>query len=258
MPDPDEWDQCVDEIVDDPPEESKKPYRIQSEASLRALADATSTYTPPRALPSSIAACEKCLQSTSMPPLHAAAYQGHVECAQALMDHSPEYDRQHRTPLFYACAGNQADCCTLLLRRRRDWVDAIDSHGDNAVHVSCFFGWAKPLECVLQNGAKFHVSNGKGYYPAHLSKNPACLELLSSFGDDLMQGDSMGRSPLFIACARNRIECVEFLCRWNFQVHSYMLEQPDSRGDLPLHAAACNGSTSCIEASRCVDRHVTL
>lgn len=157
-------------------------------------------------------------------------------------------DKQTRTPLFYACAANKVDCVSLIVLRQSSWLDDTDDQLDTCVHVCCFFGWKDCLERLLQSGANPHVKNAKGFRPSHIAKTPACLQLLLSYGDDLIQGDVLGRSPLFTACARSRDECVAYLCQWDYDSsQSWMMEQQDDRGDRPIHAAACNGSLGCIQ-----------
>eukprot|EP00644_Phytophthora_capsici_P009792 jgi/Phyca11/131627/e_gw1.108.53.1 len=117
---------------------------------------------------------------------------------------------------------------------------------DTPVHVCCFFGWYSCLQLLLDAGADPHGRNAKGFKPSHLAATPECLEALLAYGDDLLQGDKLGRSPLFVACARNRVACVEFLCAWNNQSRSWMLELEDQRGDRAIHAAACNGSADSL------------
>uniref|UniRef100_K3WXH4 WW domain-containing protein n=1 Tax=Globisporangium ultimum (strain ATCC 200006 / CBS 805.95 / DAOM BR144) TaxID=431595 RepID=K3WXH4_GLOUD len=204
-----------------------------------------------------------------MPPMHCAAYSGHTECLAVLLQQDSnhhhkdlqasamtsntqqqrrqELDKKHRTPLFYACATNKMDCLTLLLHYRSDWRDLPDKQLDTPVHVCCFFGWHECLVQLLDAGADPHVRNAKGFKPSHIAKTKECLELLLTYGDDLLQGDKLGRTPLFVASARDRALCVEFLCAWNHQTHSWMLEQEDQRGDRPIHAAACNGSVEALE-----------
>ncbi|KAL3659413.1 hypothetical protein V7S43_015684 [Phytophthora oleae] len=196
--------------------------------------------------------CSQCSTSREMPPMHCAAYSGHVTCLELLLhgdqgEKQPSHlDKKQRTPLFYACAANRLDCCALLARVRRVWLNTADRQMDTPVHVCCFFGWFKCLQLLLDAGADPHGRNAKGFKPSHLAATPECLEALLAYGDDLLQGDKLGRSPLFVACARNRVACVEFLCAWNNQSRSWMLELEDQRGDRAIHAAACNGSTDSL------------
>ncbi|EEY59275.1 uncharacterized protein PITG_21181 [Phytophthora infestans T30-4] len=202
--------------------------------------------------------CLQCSKSREMPPMHCAAYNGHVTCLELLLrkaDAETEaqgkkktnwLDKKQRTPLFYACAANRLECGALLARERRVWLNSPDRQMDTPVHVCCFFGWHQCLQLLLDAGADPHGRNAKGFKPSHLAATPECLEALLAFGDDLLQGDKLGRSPLFVACARDRVSCVKFLCAWNNQSRSWMLELEDERGDRAIHAAACNGSTGSV------------
>ncbi|GAB9476548.1 hypothetical protein Gpo141_00013611, partial [Globisporangium polare] len=214
---------------------------------------------------SATGACDKCTSNKEMPPMHCAAYSGHAQCLEALLiedaeraisttshqqqqtQKRQELDKKHRTPLFYACAANRMDCVALLLVHRASWRDLPDKQLDTPVHVCCFFGWHDCLAKLLDAGANPHGRNAKGFKPSHIAKTKDCLALLLSFGDDLLQGDKLSRTPLFVASARDRTPCVEFLCAWNHQTRSWMLEQEDQRGDRPIHAAACNGSVAALE-----------
>jgi hypothetical protein len=198
--------------------------------------------------------CDRCLGNKEMPSLHFAAYSGHLNCLESLLlddqtKKNQELDKKSRTPLFYACAANRIDCCSALLSKRSLWLDLPDKQLDTPVHVCCFFGWHHCLQKLLDAGANPHVRNAKGFKPSHIAKTKECLELLLSYGDDLLQGDKLGRSPLFVACARDRFSCVEYLCCWNHQTHSWMMDQEDQRGDRPIHAAACNGSVESLKVS---------
>ncbi len=81
--------------------------------------------------------------------------------------------------------------------------------------------------------------------PAHLACSVECLEVLYKYGSDMAALDCNGRSPLFVACAMNRDDIVEYLINALDQDETSLLIR-DNRGDTPLHAAACNGSVDCL------------
>lgn len=155
--------------------------------------------------------CAQCSKSREMPPMHCAAYTGHVTCLELLLQKadveaesaddqgkkkkSTWLDKKQRTPLFYVCAANRLECCALLARVRRLWLNTADRQMDTPVHVCCFFGWHQCLQLLLDAGADPHGRNAKGFKPSHLAATPECLEALLAFGDDLLQGDKLGRSP---------------------------------------------------------------
>ena len=55
--------------------------------------------------------------------------------------------------------------------------------------------------------------------------------------------DGAGRTPLFCACATNRLECLLYL----LEIDDQAIDTPDVRGDTPMHAACCNGFANCVE-----------
>ncbi|ETV99402.1 hypothetical protein, variant 1 [Aphanomyces invadans] len=247
-------DETKPAVVKPTPVVQKAMYKINSYTALTKLDKGNKQATPAETRRTSVkpvadTVCSRCTGSKDMPSMHFAAYAGHTSCLAILIQDTGfvAQDKHHRTPLFYACASNQAECTKLLIEKRPQWIDMPDSQLDTPVHVSCFFGWEACLEVLLEAGANPHVRNAKGFRPSHITKTPACLKILVSHGDDLLQGDKLGRTPLFVACTRNRVDCVEFLCQWNYQVHSWMLEQEDDRSDRPIHAAACNGSIGSLE-----------
>lgn len=61
----------------------------------------------------------------------------------------------------------------------------------------------------------------------------------------LLAQDLDSRTPLFMACASDRLEKAEFLCEL-LEYAGQDLGEADKRGDTPIHAAACNGSTACL------------
>eukprot|EP00752_Nemacystus_decipiens_P001469 g1445.t1 len=81
--------------------------------------------------------------------------------------------------------------------------------------------------------------------PAHLAANNDVLEVLSQHGANLNAKDADLRTPLFVACASDRLEKAEFLCEL-LEYADQDLGEADKRGDTPMHAAAYNGSTACL------------
>lgn len=81
--------------------------------------------------------------------------------------------------------------------------------------------------------------------PAHLSGSVDCLEVLYKYGANMAAVDENGRSPLFVACAMNRSDVAEYLINCLDETETSLLTK-DTRGDTPLHAAACNGSVDTL------------
>lgn len=127
--------------------------------------------------------------------------------------------------------------------------------------------------------------NNMGMTCCHVANSSKCLEILLQYRGDITILDNDGRNPLFVACALNRPDCVDFLINnldsqlgyhtksqlaleyqkclseTNKEVvtntnkrnstntvdaSSLYLMKRDNRGDTPLHAAACNGNVDCL------------
>ena len=78
-----------------------------------------------------------------------------------------------------------------------------------------------------------------------MAQNVSCLSALYESGYDFKSLDYSGRTPLFVACALNRIDCAQFILDC-LEAPEHFLILQDNRGDTPLHAAACNGSVECV------------
>jgi ankyrin repeat protein len=99
---------------------------------------------------------------------------------------------------------------------------------------------------------------------SHLAKERRVLELLAERGASMTAEDKQLRTPLFIACALDRwiscsrddptpaaylraprsLGCAQFLCE--VLDDEADLNHQDTRGDTPMHAAACNGAMQCL------------
>lgn len=78
-----------------------------------------------------------------------------------------------------------------------------------------------------------------------MAQNIHCLRVLYEAGYDFRTLDYSGRTPLFVACALNRIDCAQYILDCLETPEQDLIVQ-DNRGDTPLHAAACNGSVECV------------
>ena len=74
----------------------------------------------------------------------------------------------------------------------------------------------------------------------------AVVQILYDAGADLYSKCKQKRSPLFVACAMNRVDCADFICEI-IEIEGGSFQEIDKRGDTPLHASACNGSVACCK-----------
>ena len=185
-----------------------------------------------------------------LPAPHLAAAHGDVKRLQEMCRLNIQLlcslDESCRTPLFYAVAYNKFDATEFLIKKCPETTLQADQNGDLPLHVACSAGTLRCVDVLVETmGNHISCQNNMGLSPVHLARNRDCLEVLYAHGLDFSVVDENGRSPLFIACAMNRSDCAEYIinCLDNDESAIY---QSDSRGDTPLHAAACNGSDECV------------
>ena len=97
-----------------------------------------------------------------------------------------------------------------------------DWGGDSALHAAASEGHARCCTLLLESahtrpflslpqGAFANLPNKKGLTAAHLAGNCDVLFSLIRFDVDLGRSDNWGRSPLFTACALNKLDCAEYI-----------------------------------------------
>eukprot|EP01041_Mallomonas_annulata_P005388 gene5388-10775_t len=185
-----------------------------------------------------------------LPAPHAAGAKGDLNGLKELKRLNPtlltSFDESHRTPLFYAVAYDKFEAAEYLINENAEMACIPDLNGDWPLHAATSAGSAQCVELLLKTmGTNLNCKNSMDMTPAHLVRNRACLELLYSYGCDITTTDANGRSPLFVACAMNRADVAEYLIEFLDSDES-SLYVGDTRGDTPLHAAACNGSADCV------------
>ena len=188
-----------------------------------------------------------------LPAPHAAAARGDLDKLHILARMDPtllaSFDEAGRCPLFYSVAYEQASVTSYLLDIAPECIHQTDAHGDTPLHAGASSGSIVCLKMIIdalkECRGSVNPRNSMGMTPVHLAMNASVLSLLYEAGADLTAVDKSDRSGLFVAAAMNRKDCVEFLldCLDGDDDALYM---QDSRGDTPLHAAACNGAEDCL------------
>lgn len=188
-----------------------------------------------------------------LPAPHAAAARGDLDKLSSLARMDPSlltsFDEAGRSPLFYAVAYNRASATSYLLGAAPECIHQTDAHGDTPLHAGASGGSdacvSLIIEALQEHGGDMNPRNSMGMTPVHLAMSAKVLKLLYEAGADLTAVDKSDRSGLFVAAAMNRKDCVEFLldCLDGDDDALYM---QDTRGDTPLHAAACNGAEDSL------------
>ena len=210
-----------------------------------------------------------------LPAPHAAAAEGDLSRLALLGDLEEallaSIDSAQRSPLFYASAYGQNKVVGYLVHKCPEMIYAVDVHGDTPLHAAASAGSIACLELLLsalagiapkpagdgsenlsfppvltaQVEVNANPRNSMSMTPAHLAKSVDVLEVLFRYGANLELPDANGRSPVFVACAMNREDCAEYIISC-LDKEGSSLDERDSRGDTPLHAAACNGAVDCL------------
>ncbi|XP_045075095.1 serine/threonine-protein phosphatase 6 regulatory ankyrin repeat subunit A-like [Coregonus clupeaformis] len=107
-------------------------------------------------------------------PIHAAATNGHSECLRLLIGNADlqsavdVQDGNGQTPLMLSVLSGHTDCVYSLLNKGAS-VEAKDKWGRTALHRGAVTGHEECVEALLQHSASFLVRDCKGRTPVHLA-----------------------------------------------------------------------------------------
>ena len=102
-------------------------------------------------------------------PLHLAAFFGHREIVEWLLEHGAVVDAQshnslRNTALHAALAGGHEEVATLLINRGAP-PDAGDAGGHTPLHIAAESGLLGPVQALLARGADPHVVDAEDMTP---------------------------------------------------------------------------------------------
>ncbi|XP_013186326.1 transient receptor potential channel pyrexia-like [Amyelois transitella] len=142
-------------------------------------------------------------------------------------------------------------CLGYLLKETKISVNGLTKQRDKectALHLAAARGYAECVELLLAEGAKANTINHRGFTALHLAARCSSLEcveaLLRDGNADPNIEDSDKRTPLHAAiCGSERAsDIIDMLVSWGAQVN-----KKDVYGYSPLHLAAIDGLTPCVE-----------
>lgn len=142
-------------------------------------------------------------------------------------------------------------CLSFLLKETKVSVNGAIKQRDKectALHLAAAKGYAECVEILLSAGANVNAKNYRGFTALHMSARCSsleCVEILLRDGNaDTNAEDYTKRTPLHAAISRSERACdiIEMLVSWGAQVN-----KKDEFGYTPIHLAAIDGLTHCIE-----------
>ncbi|XP_013388856.1 serine/threonine-protein phosphatase 6 regulatory ankyrin repeat subunit B-like [Lingula anatina] len=199
-------------------------------------------------------------------PLHLAAFKGHTQCVQLLLQHGADTNIQCKpefgyimwrdapknavhlqdgsTPLHWAALGSGTQCVQLLLQHGAD-TSIQDMGGSTPLHIAARFGNTQCVQLFLQHGADTNIQDKGGSTPLHLEArfgNTQCVQLFLQHGTDTSIQDEDGKTPLHLAALEGQTLCVQLLLQHGADTNIH-----DQGGNTPLHWAARDGRTQCVQ-----------
>ncbi|CAG4988591.1 transient receptor potential channel pyrexia-like [Colias croceus] len=142
-------------------------------------------------------------------------------------------------------------CLAFLLKETKLSVNGVTKQRDKectALHLAASRGYTECIELLLSEGAKANTKNYRGFTALHLAarcSSTECVEVLLRDGNaDPNAEDYDKRTPLHAAISKSERACdiIEMLVSWGAQVN-----KKDEYGYSPIHIAAIDGLTNCVE-----------
>jgi hypothetical protein len=143
--------------------------------------------------------CSECQQHTwDIPAGHFAAASGHLNCIWSVYSSNPyallTFDQANRSPLFYACANDRADCCEFLVDHLPPLINLGDVNGDTPLHAAASCGSESCVQLLIIKGsAQVDAANRVDMTAAHLAKTSEVLHALFDGGANMSARDKHGR-----------------------------------------------------------------
>ena len=185
-------------------------------------------------------------------PLHSAVKANAVECVQLLLSERKASSRnigeECYSPLHVAAEMGHLQCLKLILESEVDPNIVTPDTKNTALHLAAEGGFNECLLYLLSKGAKPDIRNIKGQIPLHLAarvQSLDCVEILLNVGHcNANSLDCDRRSPLHagVTKALNSSEITELLISKGANVN-----HEDIYGYTPLHVAAINENTACVQ-----------
>ncbi|XP_037087755.1 transient receptor potential channel pyrexia-like [Pollicipes pollicipes] len=221
-------------------------------------------------------------QSTT--PLICAAAVSSADTVAFLVDNGADVDAgldpSDETALHYAVRANSYTCAELLLKAGAR-TSGTNPRGETPLHVAADYGFDRCMGLLLKHGANVDLVSGTGSKTAlHLAVEDGrvqCAKLLREFGARIDLKTSRGQTALHLAARAQSVELIELLLSWDADINARdndlrtplhcsigkqcrsldtikvlvnngaLINEGDIAGYTPLHLAAINEFSSCVE-----------
>ena len=179
-------------------------------------------------------------------PLQLAAYNGHVDIAQRLIEVKPEMspDIWGATPLHKAAENGHHHALQPLIDAGAE-IEASDNQGLTALHLASLGGHLEVTQRLLQAGAIAGPRDTEGFTPLHLASREGHLQIVDVLLDSKSSPNSesvYGITALHLASLTGRSEVVDKLLPVVENINCQ-----DKTGWTPLHCACQAGHMDVIE-----------
>jgi len=227
-------------------------------------------------LPAVVGAADPAAQPDAEPPIHLAARQGNLDEVKALVQGDPDLvsskDIGGWTPLHQAAFAGHKEVAQFLLDHNAD-VNARDNYDVTPLSVASFTGRTDVVELLLAHKAEVNCKDKNGWTPLHnVQGNNEIAELLLKNHADVTAKAQDGQTPLDVAMARNHQDVAELIRKYGGKseqspeqaineaakegdlgrIKSLLDSNPrlvdgrDSQGNTPLHWAAKVNSKDAV------------
>lgn len=156
-------------------------------------------------------------------PLHEAAYRGHTDIVQLLIDDNANVtwrDWEGDTPLQDAVISGWIDIVKIILRthRSQELCSARNDEEDTPLHQAAGLGFVEIVQLLLQSGANVNALNKYGWTPLHCatgSDQYNTTQVLLNANAAANRRDRNGRMPVHIAARSGYLDITQLLLRFH-------------------------------------------